>query len=195
MSRLSQQHGYTLLELIIVVVITSMLTLVLGTFLVNSLNTFQYATAQTNSANDVLGILDRVGKVVRGATKVVSTGTSSLTIYGYFSPRDSVPDQITYAVSGTTFQSTDIPASGTGPNYTYNAANGTTKTLTSNLAVGSTPIFTYYDDLGNQLTGSFTTGQVKQIGIYIAVNPQPARVPIAIGNQIRVSLRNMKTNL
>lgn len=195
MSHLNSQSGFTLLELLIVIVITSLIAIGLGTFTVNSLNTYQYAVAQVNSSNDVLNYIDRLSKVIRGTTSIVTATSSSIVFYGYFSPRDAVPDKIRYFVSGTTLQSGNIQASGTGPNYTYDPATEVVKTLATNLAVGSTPVFTYYDDLGNQLTGAFSASQIKQVGIYIAVNPQPARVPIAISSQTRITLRNMKTNL
>ena len=192
---LRNQNGFTLLELLMVVVITSMMIVAIGTFSVNIINNYQYSEAQVGSSNDILNIMDRMTKVVRGTTKLVTTGSTSLTFYGYFSPRDSVPDLITYSVSATSLQSSDTVATGTGPNYTYDTSGAVVRTLATNLAVGSTPIFTYYDDLGNLLTGAFSASQVKQIGIYVAVNPHPARVPIAISNQTRVTLRNMKTNL
>jgi hypothetical protein len=61
--------------------------------------------------------------------------------------------------------------------------------------MGSNSLFAYYDDAGNVLGAGFLPSQVKDIGIYLAANPNAKFVPIPISLSTRVTLRNLKTNL
>ncbi len=190
------QTGYTLIELLIVTSIFGVIVLLLGNFAISGLNSYNYLTAQTNTSTDLNNQIGRVSTVIRGTTQIVSAGANDLTIYGYFSPRDNAPDKIRYYITGTTTLTADvIPASGTAPNYTYLVSDMKTYIITTKLTTAPAPVFTYYDDLGGLLSGAFTTGQIKQIGILLSANPNPNRLPVPITISTRVTLRNMKTNL
>jgi hypothetical protein len=67
--------------------------------------------------------------------------------------------------------------------------------LYSNLVMGSNSMFTYYDNAGNQLPNGYTTGEVNQVGIYVAANPDANQETVPFELTTRVTLRNFKTNL
>jgi prepilin-type N-terminal cleavage/methylation domain-containing protein len=190
------QSGYTLVEMIIVTGVFGIVLLLLANFAISGMNSYNYLTAQTNTSTDLNNQIGRVSRVIRGTTAVVSAGQNDLTIYGYFSPRDTAADKIHYYITGGSTLMVDvIPASGTAPNYTYLVGDLKSYVITTKLTVAPSPVFTYYDDLGNQLSGAFLTSQVKQIGILLSANPNPNRLPVPITISTRVTLRNMKTNL
>ncbi len=189
------QTGFTVIEMVIAAAVLGVIAVIAGNLITSSMNTYQYLFIQSNNAADLTNVIDRVSKVVRGATSVVTAQSNTLTIYAYFSPNDNVVDQVTYFVSGNNLEVTVIPPSGTAPNYTYDPANGTTTVLTQNLVNTSTPVFTYYDDTGAQLPSGFSISQIAQVGIQISFNPDPKRLPVPMSNQTIVTLRNLKTNL
>ena len=195
MSRLRNNSGYSLLEMLIAISLVSILTLVVVNFFTTISRGYNYLQTESSAAVDLSNTMDRVAKVIRGATDVVDAQTNSLTIYGYFLPNDAVVDKIKYYVSGTDLKVSVIPPTGSGPNYTYDPANEKIYTISRSIPVGAPVVFTYYDDLGNQLTGSFATTQIKQVGIQITTNPNPKVLRKSLSSQTTVTLRNKKTNL
>ena len=189
------QDGFTILELIIVMVITGMIALPLSTFAINGLRSYNYIEAQSNTSVELNILTGRLTKVIRGATTIDTATSNSLIFYGYFSPQDTVIKKIRYFISGTSIEVGVTPPSGTAPNYTYDPASEVVKVLRSDMAMGSNSLFTYYDDVGNLLTGGFTVGQIKQVGIFLAANPNTVQIPVAISVSTKVTLRNQKVNL
>ncbi len=192
---LRRNEGYTLLELIFVIGITGMMTLALVSFVVTTSRGYQYLDHQSRAAVDLSNTLNRVSKVIRGTTDVIDAQANTLTIYGYFSPNDAVVKKIRYFKSGNKLMVGVIPPTGAGPNYTYNQSDEEVSVLQDNLSMGSSSIFTYYDASGTQLTGTFATTQIKQIGLNMAINPKPTILEKPISNQTIVTLRNKKVNL
>lgn len=187
--------GYTLIELLVVVVIVGILTIPLSNFLIQGLQSYQYLQDESNTSIELSTLSERIAKVVRGATNVVTAQGNTLTIYGYFSPQDTVVKQIRYFVNGNNLEIGVTPPSGTAPNYTYPVANEVVTVVRVDLAMGATPMFTYYDSSGNVLPNGFSTGQIDAIGIYVAANPNINRLNVPIVVSTRVTLRNFKTNL
>lgn len=190
----NHHSGYTLVELVITMAIIAITVTALVNLTVQSSRGYKYLQTQSNASVDLSNTLDRVAKVTRGATDVTEAQANRLTIFAYFSPQDTVVKKITYFVDGTDLKATVIPPSGTAPNYTYNPAQGTTKTIAKNLTNGGI-VFTYYNETGAQLSGSFTTSQIKQIGIAMIINPNPKVLRKPMSSQTTVTLRNKKTNL
>lgn len=193
--RSSSQAGYSLVEVLVVVTLTSLLAVPLVVFTYKGMTSYEVLQAQSNTSLELSTLSARIAKVVRGATGVETASANTLVIYGYFSPQDTVIKKIRYFISGTNLNIGVTPPSGTAPNYTYSPADEVVTTTRIDLAMGSNSMFTYYDDLGNVLPAGFSTGQVKAISIYVAANPRVKQlnVPLSVGT--RVTLRNFKTNL
>ncbi len=191
----SGQRGYSLVELLIAITLTTMLAIPLVVFSYKGLTSYEFLQAQSNTSLELSTLSQRIGKVVRGTTGIISAGANTLTIYGYFSPQDTVVKKIRYFVSGTNLNIGVTPPTGTAPNYTYNAADEVVTTTRVDLAMGANSMFTYYDDQGNVLPNGFAVGQVKAIGIYVAANPRVKQLSVPIAVSTRVTLRNFKTNL
>lgn len=192
-----RRAGMTMLELIIVLPMITILTIILMTLIINSLKSYRYSQAQAQGSYQIANYLERVGRVTRGAIDIESADSKSLVMHAYFSPRDSVPDRVRYFVDNSgTLKVGTVVASGTAPNYTYNTGNEQVTVLLSNIKNDdTTPVFTYYDDNGNQLTGSITPASIKEIGIRLDINPDPSVLKSNLTGQTRINLRNRKTNL
>ena len=195
MSAIRRQGGFTLLEIMIALTIVVMLSVLLGKVTVDGFTHYQYLQYQANGSADLSNILIRVSKVIRGATSVDTAQANTLTVYGFFVPQDVTADKIRYFVSGTSLKVGVIRPTGTAPNYTYPAANEVVTTISNNSTTSPLPIFTYYDEAGNQLAVGFSAAQVKQVGIYLSTNPSPHYLHINLSTGTRVTLRNAKTNL
>jgi len=192
---LRNEHGYSLLELIVVIVITGAIAVPLSTFAIKGLSSYTYLEAQSNTSIELNTLSNRIAKVIRGANIVDTAQPNTLTVYGYFSPQDTTIKKIRYFIQGTNLNIGVTPPSGTAPNYFYDPASEVITTTRIDLAMGGKPLFTYYDDAGNQLSGAFLTGQVKNVGIFVSANPKAKQVPVPISLSTRVTLRNLKTNL
>lgn len=191
---LLKERGYSLLELIITMAIIGIVVTALVGIVVNSSRGYRYLQVQSNASVDLSNTLNRVTKVIRGSTDVVEAQSDRLTIFAYFSPQDTVVKRITYFVDGTSLKATVIPPTGAGPNYTYNPFDGKTYTLASDLTNGGV-VFTYFNETGAQLSGSFTPSQIKQISLNMTINPNPKVLRKPLSSQTTVTLRNKKTNL
>jgi hypothetical protein len=189
------EEGFTLLELLIAALLTGMLAIPLMFFTFKGLSSFQFLQSESNTSTELSTVSEAVAKVVRGTTSVITAQPNTLTVYAYFDPDDTVVKQVRYFVSGTNLDVGVTPPSGTAPNYTYPSANEVVTTLYSNLVMGSNSMFTYYDNAGNQLPNGYTTGEVNQVGIYVAANPDANQETVPIELTTRVTLRNFKTNL
>lgn len=192
---LRKQSGYTLIELLVVMSLTMMIAVPLVVFSSKGLTSYEFLQAQSNTSTELSSLSQRIGKVIRGATGVLDAQANTMTIYGYFSPADSEVKKIRYFISGTNLNiGVTKPDSAAQP-YTYNNYPEVITTTRVDLAMAGTPMFTYYDDAGNLLSGGFSTGQIKAVGLYVAANPRVKQLSVPVSLTTRVTLRNFKTNL
>ena len=189
------QTGFSLVELLVVMTLTTAVAVPLVVFSYKGLTSYEILQAQSNTSVELNTLTARIGKVARGTTGVLDAQANSLTIYGYFSPQDTVVKKIRYFIVGTNLKIGVTPPTGAAPNYTYDSANEVVTTSRIDLQMGSNALFTYYDDSGNQLPNGFATGQIKMIGLYVAANPRTKQLTVPIAVTTRVTLRNFKTNL
>jgi len=69
MSRLRHlEAGYTLIELLIVITLTSMLAVPLIIFSYKGLSSYEFLQAQSNTSLELSTLSARMGKVIRGTT-------------------------------------------------------------------------------------------------------------------------------
>ncbi len=190
-----RKNGYSMLELIIVIAITGAVAVPLSTFAISGLRSYSYLEAQSNAAVDLNILSGRLAKVIRGATTIDTATANSLIFYGYFSPQDTSIKKIRYFISGNLIEVGVTPPTGTAPSYTYAAADEKVTVMRNDMTMGANTLFTYYDDVGTLLTGGFTVGQIKQIGLYLAANPNPKQLPVPLSISTKVTLRNQKVNL
>ena len=184
-----------MIELLVVITITGLIATPLTIFAIKGATSYTFLEAQSNTSIELDTLVNRITKVIRGATSVDTASPNTLIVYGYFSPQDTTIKKIRYFINGTNLNIGVTPPTGTAPNYTYLLANEVITTTRIDLVMGSNSLFTYYDDSGNLLGSGFSASQVRDIGLYVAANPNAKQVPVPISLSTRVTLRNLKTNL
>jgi prepilin-type N-terminal cleavage/methylation domain-containing protein len=123
--RKTDPSGFTIIELLTVIVVSGIL---IGGLVIFFNNTYQgYLNLHQNAlrTNQVSSALQRVARVLRGSNSIIDASANSITAYAYFTPRDTTLSKIRYyydtptktLIAGVT------PATGSPPNYTYNASD------------------------------------------------------------------------
>ena len=187
--------GFTLLEVIIASALIGIVATPLTLFLINGMRSYNTIDMQTNASTELVTLSGKITSVIRNATVVTDASDNSLTVLAYAKPTDTVVSQYRYFITGNTLSVGVTPASGSAPNYTYPSSNEVVKNLRTDLSMGGVPLFTYFDENDNQLTGTIDETLVGEVGVFISVNPNTIQFknPISITNQ--VSIRNLKDNL
>lgn len=189
------QGGYSLVELLVVITLTTLIAVPLVVFSYKGLTSYEFLQAQSNTSTELSGLSQRMAKVIRGSTNILDAQANTLTLYGYFSPADTEVKKIRYFISGTNLNiGVTRPDSASQP-YTYNNNPEVITTTRIDLAMQSNPMFTYYDETGAQLPNGFANSQIKEIGIYVAANPRTKQLGVPVALSTRITLRNFKTNL
>ncbi len=189
------RRGVTLIELLIVLPIIVVAGFVITQIMFQSWQAYQYSLAQAQASDTFVRTLDRMSRVIRSSSKVISASNNDLTLETYYSPRDASPDRTRYYLSSSQVKADVIPASGTAPNYTYPAGNSKTYNISQALNTASQPVFRYYDENGTLLTSPYDVNAIRKVEITLTINPQPKFMKINQTSSTQVQLRNMKTNL
>lgn len=184
-----------MVELLIVALVIGTMTGVMYMFFGPTVNSFFKIQETAIDINDKTTTMYRVAQVLRTGTTISEATGSSLTIYAYFSPQDSVLSKVRYYYNAAdkTLKVDRIRAVGAPPNYTYPAANTETSLLLNKIQL-SDDVFSYADANGG--AGPFSLETYKDIKS-IAVNFNSPGTYRAEKNQMKidVELRNRKTNL
>jgi len=194
-SQAQRQGGFTLLEVLLVISIIALITGPLTSFFTRGLLSLNKLDLQTNASTELAILSGKITTVIRNATSVDTAQDNTFIFYSYANPTDTVVSKYRYFVSGNTLSVGVITAQGNAPNYAYPPGQEVVKVMRTDLAMAGRPMFTYYDMGGTQLTTPATVTSVKQVGLYLSVNPNSVQLaqPITITNQ--VTIRNLKNNL
>jgi len=191
------QAGFTLVELLVVIVVTAIMVVTFASFFNNYL--ILYSKYQKDSLNftDLASQSQRIAEVVRGITDITSESSNDLVAYAYFAPTDTYVSQVHYYLNSTsTAVMVDItPMTANPPVGTLITASKKTYTVIPNYYQASGgSLFTYYDISGTALTLPIADEHsIQSIKISLAA---PATHSTKGQNlNITVSLRNRKTNL
>jgi prepilin-type N-terminal cleavage/methylation domain-containing protein len=198
-SRRSARGGFTLIEVLIAMVLTGVVSTVLYTFFITSFN--QYFALQNDGMvfGDLATQSQRLAMVLRSTTDITQATNTEITAYAYFSPDDTYVSQIHYYVStnGKQLLADVTPMTANPPNGTLQTSLIRHYTIIDNFyTVSGVNTFSY---LGTG-TAALTTPiadlhTIKQIAISLA---SPTKAPSANGYDqisVQVMLRNRKTNL
>lgn len=160
--RQGDEEGFTITELLVVMVVIGIVSGFIYVFFSRSLVDFMRVQAANITAVDQSYAVGRIEQVLRGVNKVEDAQANTLTVYTYFSPTDTVPSKVTYTYDATSkkLQVSHILASGTAPNYTYNSSNAINRVILSGL-VQTKALFSYADKLGG--TGPFDSSTYSSI--------------------------------
>jgi hypothetical protein len=194
--KLDTSKGFTIAELMMVVIITSVAIVVFNSFFSDSLQSYLNLQNNTVNTNTVSGALQRSSRVIRGMSTIVDAQPNILTGFAYFTPRDNTLSKVRYYYESNTssFKVGVTPATGSAPNYTYDADDEIISTIADNIT-GTGSIFTYLD--GTNTPQNFTSDAYKDIrAIKISLTGETeGDMQTSVNLSTTVSLRNRKTNL
>lgn len=193
------QQGFTIIEILIALVLTALVSTLIYTFFVTSFN--QYFALQQDGMvyADLATQSQRLAMVLRSTTDITQATNNEITAYAYFSPNDTYVSQIHYYLnaSNTKLLADVIPMS----------ANPPSGTLLTSQTRHYTVIDPFYQISGVKTFSYLSTGTtvlptpiadphtIKQIKVNLAA---PTKAPSATGYDqitVQVMLRNRKTNL
>jgi prepilin-type N-terminal cleavage/methylation domain-containing protein len=192
-----KQKGFTLVELLIVILVTSVFVITMFTFFKSSL--FGYLDMQKTATNftDLATQSQRVAQVVRGSTDLISAQDYSAEMYAYFYPTDTYVSDIKYYLNtdGTKLMADVTPMTANPPIGTAITANKKTYTIIGAFKKQTgIKLFEYLSSGGTAITTPISDlHTIKGIRINLA---SLASGPS--GDQVmtlEVNLRNRKTNL
>jgi prepilin-type N-terminal cleavage/methylation domain-containing protein len=195
----SEQKGFSLIELVIVMAVVGVITTTLYTFF--NTNFSQYITLQNNNVRhgEITIQSQRMSSVLRGLTDIAAATNSDLSFYAYLSPRDDVVSLIRYykSADGTKLYADVTPMTANPPGGSQITAQKKTITVLENFyAANGINLFDYLDSSGNALPQPVSNlMSIKGIRVNLGVT---TKAPVANGNEVvstQVSLRNRKNNL
>ena len=199
MSRRNLQSGFSLVELMIVIVMVGVVSTTTYTFFVTSFN--QYLALQTEGMVDADLALQsqRIASVLRGVTDITAATNADVTLTAYFSPSDAYVSQIKYYKNGpgNKLLADVTPYTANPPTGTLITASKQTYTIVDPfITLSGVNTFEYLDSAGTAMTVPIADlHTVKGVRVNLA---SPVKSPTSTGNSamnIQVSLRNRKTNL
>lgn len=193
----STQQGFTIVELLIVMVVAGILSTTMYGFYGSSFSSYFTLQQEGTNFTELATQTNRIGNVVRGLYDVVSATNSDLVIYAYFSPTDSYTSLVHYYknAGGTALYADVTHMTANPPIGTTIASTFTTYNIITNYkTISGVNLFDYLDASGNVLSTPITDlHTIKGIRVSLAVPGAASSASQRMS--LDVSLRNRKTNL
>lgn len=193
------EAGFTLIETIVVVSITALVLITIGSLISYFYKTNAYALEQSTAVGqarrgveDAMLFLREASYGSDGAYPIKSAATSSLTFYAN-TDDDPAVERVTYSlISGTLYR---VVAAPTGNPLSYENATLATSTVSLPVTNGtSTPVFRYFNNSGAELFTPVDISEISSIRTTVVVDVNVNRAPVAFTLSGGATLRNLKNN-
>jgi len=202
MIKFSRVSGFTTIELIIGIAISSFLISALLRFMVVGFPLSRVTYQQNRSTETARVQLKRLAKAIRelragdnGAYALAEASPEQVIFYSNIDG-DSATERVRYHLNGTNLERGITKPSGSP--LTYNLANEVVTVVATSIRNGANPIFIYYNGNYPAVTTPLTPTdltEVKYIQFSLTIDIDPAVDPDPVVVQSQVQLRNLKTNL
>ncbi len=199
MSHLRNSRGFTLIELMVVMVLVGVISTAAYTFFNTSLTQFFGLQKEGMVFGDLASQSQRIAKVLRGSTDVLIANNSEIQVYAYFSPNDAYTSRVRYykSAGGDIMYAEVTPMTSNPPIGTPITAQTKTYTVIPEFYSGAgVNTFEYLDSAGVTMPLPISDlHTIKGIRVTLAV---PVDSLTNGGNDtmsLEVALRNRKTNL
>lgn len=199
----NKKHGFTLVEVIIIISINTVMLLVISTSIVNLYQSNNYIMAQSHEIDQArLGLQSWLNDTEE--MTYADDGTFPIAVmednhFGFYSDVDDEPsvEYLEYELSSTTLYKNTYKSSGFPPIYDL-VTPVKTETLSKYVQNfdQATSTFSYFDTNGNLLsTTTALLTDVRYIEARVIVNIDPLRSPGEFLLRSGTSPRNLKDNL
>lgn len=196
------QRGLSLVELLVVMAISSIVLIALMNFLASGFPVSRVVFAQAMAAETARLQLQRISKALREA-RYADTGAYPLAemepariVFYADVDGDDVTERLRYELRGSTLERGIIKPS--GEPLRYDEEEEVASVVAAGVRNGAEPVFTYYSgDYPADTTPLLPAdlADVKYIQFQLVIDADPANDPLPVEIISQVQLRNLKTNL
>lgn len=191
--------GFTILELLIVILLAGILSITAFTFFSTTFSGYIKLSKDSENLTELAQQSQRLAKVLRGLTDIVTPSDNEISAYAYFSPSDTYVSLIRYYKNpaGTQLMADVTHMNGNPPTGTLIPSSARTYTVITNFhTVSGVNLFTYLDT-GDVVLPTPIADQhiIKGIKINLSVPSVDAAAGQYTTTSLVVALRNRKTNL
>lgn len=194
MEQIKNKKGFSLIEMIVAVSLISALSLVLASFLVQSMKNYRLKKQSVELQEKAAHVTRDFEWQVRAADELLEADASELKFYRFFDLTSTSPTQVRFFSEGSQFKIGLTEPVGVEPNVTYPANNENIDLIVDNL-VNSNSLFKYYDGNAQELTMPVNLANVRMVGLVFSLDRDTNLPPLPITESTKVMLRNMKDNL
>lgn len=188
------KNGFTLIEILIAITITAILTIVINRFIVQSYKSITFNSEQSEAieqARDAMEIMIREIRSAnvseQGAYALLTTAEHNFVYYSDIDD-DQETEKIRYFLDGSELKKV-VTEPGISMDYGGAAVTSTIASYVNNQA---DPIFIYYDSDYLEVSA---INDIRLINIQLKINVTPERAPGDYWARTDVNLRNLKDNL
>jgi len=172
--KIKNQKGFSLIEMMVVVVILGLIVLGLVTFFTGGVKSWVAGQSQLTAQRNARQAMDRMVREIREGKNVESGSDDDTIIVSIPNLGSELAYDVTYDLSGTTIV----------------RIKGTTNLLIDNvLKISGESIFKYYDSIGTEVTSPDTDSNVSKVHINLKVDVDDDNKPDITLNT-DVNLRN-----
>lgn len=186
--------GFSLVEMLVALAIFSTISILLATFLSQSLKSYRVRKEESDEQQKASHIMREFEKTTRAATKILTADENELKFYRYFDLTSSSPTQIRYFIDGNQFKIGETKPVGVEPNITYPQSAETIHLIVEDVE-NPNLIFEYYDGGKSTLTAPVDTTKIRLIKLTISLDQDTSKPPQAVTETTEINLRNLKDNL
>jgi len=191
----SRSAGFTLIETIVVVVLTTFILITLTLIIRYFYITNAYVLEQSQAVNSARRSIQNALSDLRGASygadgsyPIAAAGTSTATFYANIDT-DSAIEKVRYYLTGTTLYRGVTDPGGSPPSYAGQPEKVTL--VVDNIRNNTTPLFTYYDSAGAELTLPINLAKIASVRATVLTDVNPNRAPNVYTLTGSATLRNI----
>lgn len=188
------KNGFSLIELIIVLGLLSILSVLMASFVSQSLKNYRLKNQSIKMEEKAATVMREFEQNTRAAKQLVSVSSNELVYYRFFDSESTSPDQIHYFIEGTSFKVGITEPVGVEPNVTYPAANEVIDLIVEDV-INADEIFKYYNGGGEEVTSFTDLTPITEVELTIELDKNTSKPPAMVTDITRVMLRNSKRNL
>ncbi len=194
-------RGFTLIETLVVIAVTALISVTLGVLLTYFYKTNSYTLEQSiaitqarRGIEDAMFHLREASYGSDGSYPIANAATSSITFFAKMSSTGPFVEEVTYDLENGTLYRTVVEPTNNPPSY-VGGSSATTSIATSIVNASTTPVFRYFDATGTELAPPVNVSKIASVLTTVVVDVNTNRAPFSLTLSGAATLRNLKTQL